>query len=83
MRVEARRTELVMLDVEDFAEFRLRYPQWHAESVDDREVIAVCELCEQPILFGDDEAGIPDDDYLTTEDVYLHRACAAAMEEGK
>jgi len=46
------------------------------EAIDDREFIAFCEACGNPILSENAGKGIPADDYQYTEDgVYLCRPC--------
>lgn len=52
MKVEAHKTESINIEVESFSKFTERYPVsecWIIDAIDDVEVIAMCEVCGEPI----------------------------------
>lgn len=72
MRIAAvyTRTEHIDEEFGSIAEFRKLYPNFRIESVDDREVLALCEICEEPIFEGEEYGGDEDGEVL------VHVKCA-------
>ena len=82
MKIEAKRTEFISVEVQSWAEFRAAFEDYEAFIIDEREVMGVCEGCNEPILEAlaaeDDEEKelIPADTYACDEEGgYWHKRC--------
>lgn len=74
MRIEATKTTTVNIDAEfaSLEEFREKHPGFTIDAIDDKEVVALCEVCGQPIFEGDD--------YHTGDEdlIYVHASVECA-----
>ena len=54
MKIEAERSETIEVECTDLATFQREHPGFKIQTIDDVLVVADCEVCDDPIMDGED-----------------------------